>query len=147
MRDQTHTFGVTLNKKRFVVNELDVKADLSFSQTLSTNHYTGGSYQTNPLAGLVSGVPYYIFVNNADLPDVHTRIYRVALNGTYHINKNGSFKVNYLYAKLSTDDYLYQTTGLVNSSGAPTTSGVMPTFEKAPDYRVQAVGVAYIYKF
>ncbi|MDD5298233.1 MAG: MtrB/PioB family outer membrane beta-barrel protein [Rhodocyclaceae bacterium] len=147
MKDKTHTLGLAFTKKKFLSPKFDFKGDLSYTQSVSSNHMTGGAYQSNPVAGLVAGAPALIYINLSDLPDVTNKVWRLRLNGQYKVDKASSVRVSYMFAKLTSDDWGWQTTGVMAASGNPTTTGVVPTFEQTPSYKVQTLGVSYLYSF
>ncbi len=142
MRDKTDTVGLAFHKKNLISPKFSLRGDVSYSRSVTSNTMTGGFYYSNPLAAYVAGVPAAYYINAASLPDVTTSTIRVRLTGDYKLSKTSMVRLSYQYANLRTNDYQYSTNLPANNSGS-----VMPTFEQAPDYVVQVVGLSYVYSF
>jgi hypothetical protein len=142
MRDQTHTVGLGLTKRRLFSPKFGLHADVSYSRSTTSNTMTGGSYNAPSTAAFVAGIPAQVFINATSLPDVVTRTLRLKLVGDYRMTKTSLVRMSYMYANLKVDDYQYSTNLPANTSGT-----VMPDFEAAPNYTVNVFGVTYVYTF
>jgi len=142
MRDKTDTLGIALTKKRLFTDKLNVRSDLSYTRSTTTNSINGGSYSTNAYAGYVSGVPAAYFVNATAMPDVIVTTIRLRLTGDYKLTKTSSARFSYAYMNLHSNDYQYATNQPANTSNT-----VMPSFESSPSYAVHVVGLSYFYNF
>jgi len=143
MRDKVDTVGAAYTHKGLVSGKLDLNAGLSYSRARSTNDVAGGNYANNPLA--VAGAPagtvaaYYIAAQA--LPVVTTTTWDLNLSGKYALDKNAALRLGYRYQYMKSNDWSYdgmQPGGL---------SGVLPSYEQAPNFKVQTLSVAYLYSF
>jgi hypothetical protein len=76
------------------------------------------------------------------MPTVKTETFQFKLDAKYIISKPSAIHLSYMYQRLLSSDYIY--TGM-QPAGTPT--GVLPTFEQAPQYSIHVVGLSYIYNF
>lgn len=142
MHDKTDTVGLSVTKRRFVVSKLTVRGDVSYSHSITSNTMTGGTYAASSVAGFINGVPAVYYVQAQSLPDVTTNMLQLRLSAGYALSKASALRLSYVFSKLHTDDWVYSTNQAANTSGT-----VMPTFETAPNYAVQSLGVSYVYSF
>jgi hypothetical protein len=143
MHDKVDTLGLTLSKKGLFTSKLDVSASLVFSQARTDIDVTGGSYVANPLAAAGAqpgGIGNY-YVSASALPTAKTDTTELVLDGRYAIDKKSSVHVRYIYARMKTVDWTYD--GYQFGTG----TNYLPTNEQAPNFRAQAIGVSYVYKF
>jgi MtrB/PioB family decaheme-associated outer membrane protein len=143
MHDKVDTLGFTLAKKGFISRKIDIAASLVFTQARTTVNVNGGSYVANPLAAAGAqpgGIGnYYIFASS--LPTVKTDTAELVLDGRYAIDNKSAIRVRYIYARMKAVDWAYD--GMQFGTG----TNYLPTNEQAPNFRAQAIGVSYIYKF
>jgi hypothetical protein len=123
---------------------------------------------TAALGSVSTNVAYNgIATTFGDFPSTFSKTDTLRFNAKYTIDKTSSLRFNYAYQKLSSADPLFYNglqmgaannavagsgTASVNGTSVPAgsiipISSLMPTNEQAPNYKVQAVGVTYIYSF
>src|SRR6185312_2364514 len=103
----------------------------------------GGTYANNPaaVANKPAVNPAVFFIPAADLPEVGTELTELRLNARYALNKASTVRVLYWFQRLHVADFAY------DGMQYGTLSGIIPTNEQAPNYRVHVVGVSYQYSF
>ena len=123
--DEGDTFGVTA---RFVAipKLLDFGLDASYSKMTGQLDTQTGPGITPP------GLPF---------PELRTKLQTVKLFGTYRVRKDLAVKLQYWYQKLETNDWQWDTFGVVGIPNVITAGTV------SPDYKVNFVGVSVIYRF
>jgi MtrB/PioB family decaheme-associated outer membrane protein len=143
MHDRVDTLGFTLTKKGLFTSKFDLSASLVFTQARTSTDVSGGSYVANPLAAAGAqpgGVGNYYIAASA-LPTVKTDTTELMLDGRYAIDRKSTIHVRYIYAHLKAVDWAYD--GYQFGTG----TNFLPTNEQAANYRAQAIGVSYVYKF
>ena len=75
------------------------------------------------------------------LPDLHSDLNIIDINGNYIINKHSSLRFAYLHQELSSQDWGY------DDVTATTLSNVIGTNQTSPAYTDNVFGVSYIYSF
>lgn len=143
MRDRVDTLGVGFVQRSLMGGKLGLSADLSYSRAVTTNDVSGGNYANNPLAvtGAAAGTVAAFYIKAAALPEVVTNIVDLKLGARWAFDKQSAVRVGYRFQYLSSTDWAYdgmQYGGL---------SGVLPTLEQSPSYRVHSVSAAYLYTF
>lgn len=142
--DDIDTVGLDVNHKGFFGGRLELNGNFIYSMARTNTDMTGGNWANNPAAGLASAPTRTIaafWIPAADLPEVKTETYQIALTGQYKLDVRSSLRGMYSYAHMSSNDYMY------DGMQAGGLSGVLPSFEKAPSYSDHFVGLSYIYSF
>jgi predicted porin len=133
---------LSVRKRRLFTLKLSLRADVSYSHSVTSNTMTGGTYAANSVAAFTGGVPAVYYIAAQSMPDVSTNTLQLRLRVGYALSKASALRLNYAFSKLHTDDWVYATNQAANTSGT-----VMPIFETAPNYAVQVIGVSYVYSF
>ena len=143
MRDRVDTFGLTLTKVGLFSPRFTLSSSLVYTRARTDINVTGGSYVVNPLAaaGPQPGGIGNFFLFASAFPAVTTDTLELVLDGHYDIDKKSAVHVRYLYGRMKAVDWAYD--GYQFGTG----TNYLPTNEQAPNYRAQAVGVSYIYRF
>jgi hypothetical protein len=138
--DNIDTVGLGLKHKGFLSGKLDLTGDFFYSFARTLVDVSGGQYVLTP-GGDVDAGPYS-YIRAAALPEVRSQTFTFKLDAKYTINRSSAAHLTYLFQHLNSRDYIY--TGM-QPAGTPTS--VMPTFETAPNYSVNAIGLSYVYNF
>jgi MtrB/PioB family decaheme-associated outer membrane protein len=99
-------------------------------------------------SGYSTQVPYLATCSAAtsltcgSTPDIKSTLIAVKFTGTYSVDKRSKVALAYLYQKLTSDDYFYNT-----YQYGYTPNRVVPTNEQAPNYSVNLIAATYIYNF
>ena len=141
--DRVDTIGFTLAKQGLFSPKFNLSASVVYSRARTDINVTGGSYVANPLAAAGAqpgGIGNY-FIAASALPAISTETMEIVLDGRYQIDKQSAVHVRYLYGHMKAVDWAYD--GMQFGTG----TNFLPTNEQAPNFRAQAVGVSYVYKF
>ena len=123
--DSTDTLGAGLQYKGLLKGKLTLAANLIFvSGNTEITTRTGSA--------LAAALP---------LPDLHSDLNIIDINGNYIINKHSSLRFAYLHQELSSQDWGY------DDVTATTLSNVIGTNQTSPAYTDNVFGVSYIYSF
>ncbi|HXF80138.1 MAG TPA: MtrB/PioB family decaheme-associated outer membrane protein [Usitatibacter sp.] len=143
MRDKVETAGVGMRRKGLLGGRVDLGADLVYTKSRTHIGMKGGTYANNPaaVANKPAVNPAVFFIPAADLPEVGTELTELRLNARYALNKASTVRVLYWFQRLHVADFAY------DGMQYGTLSGIIPTNEQAPNYRVHIVGVSYQYSF
>lgn len=143
MRDKVDTAGVGIRHKGLLGGKIDVGADLVYTKSRTNIGMKGGTYANNPaaVANKPAVNPAVFFIPAADLPEVSTELTELRLNARYMIDKASSVRVLYWFQRLRVTDFAY------DGMQFGTLTGVIPTNEQAPNYKLHVIGVSYQYTF
>jgi hypothetical protein len=139
MHDRVGTVGLSATQRAFLVPQLTLKGEASYSRAVGRNNVGGGFYYANPLATYTANVPAMYYVRAQAMPDTITTTVRLRMNADYAASRNATLRLSWGFSRLTDEDYQYATNLPAGTSGT-----VMPTFVAAPNYVVQVVGVSYI---
>ena len=146
IKDRNDTIGINLTTKGLFSSKLDLGGDVVYTWANTSQKFSGvqavNTLFTNANFGGSATTWTTAFVTMQDLPDVKTEVLTLKLNGKYTVDKHSAFRAGYTYQRMTSNNWFYEA---LQAGNTPT--GVMPTNEKAPTYRVQAIGAAYIYSF
>ena len=97
----------------------------------------------NPFAfaGAPAGTVAAFYVPATTLPTLSTNTTVLRLIGKYTVDVANSVRIVYSYMRMKSVDFSYDA---MRDGGI---SGQFPTYETAPDCKVQAVAVSYIHRF
>jgi MtrB/PioB family decaheme-associated outer membrane protein len=143
MRDKVDTAGAGVRYKGAMAGRLDLGGDVVYTRARTNNAMTGGSYVNNPfaVAGRPAVNPAVIFIPGANLPTVTTNTIELKLTGQYAIDNVSAVRLLYWFQRLKSTDYAF------DGMQFGTITSVIPTNEQAPNYKVNVVGVSYIYRW
>ena len=142
--DQTATLGLNIESKKLMGSRLDVSGSMVYSQSRLGIGVTGGAYVANPYAG-VAGNPtssigaYYIPASA--LPTNTVKSLEFKVGGIYRFNDLQAIQAVYGYQRLASHDWYYE--GLQPGGSQQ----FLPTYEKAPNYKLNSLGLAYVLSF
>jgi hypothetical protein len=142
LSDNIDAFGLGAKKSGLMGGRLELGGDLVVIRA------------TSP-AGLSSSVSTNVTTTSAvgPLPDIKSNSEQLRLNAKYTVSKSSAVRFNYTMMHLSSDNYAYQglQTGAATNCTATAVAGcysvLLPTNEKAPNYRVSVISATYIYSF
>ncbi len=140
-RDRTLTIGATLTKKRLVTAKLDVSGGLTYNDSRTDVHVTGGSYVNNPYAGVAAaptGTIAAYYIPATPLPTVRNRSLELRLGAAWQVDKASSVHVAYGLSRLLSADWAYD--GMQDGI----LTQVLPTRERSPNYLVNTFGISYV---
>jgi MtrB/PioB family decaheme-associated outer membrane protein len=130
LADRDNTFGANAKQKGLLSGKLELSEDFNYS--LSKSKY---------ITTLGPNIPATLS-NQGETPNVSSELTQFKLAGTYQFNRSSSVIAGYLYQRLKSNDYYYN----AYLYGFTPTS-MLPTNQRAPDYSVNTVFVAYRYSF
>jgi predicted porin len=126
---------VTLGVRGKAAEKLKVGAQ--FDWTKETSKY--------PMSLTNVGTTAFTYpAGTAPVPDIHTRITRVSLFGQYAMRKNADLRVDYVYERLTTDDWTWM---MSSATGQNFTYGDGTQVINNPKQTNHYIGVRYVYKF
>jgi hypothetical protein len=141
-RDQVDSLGLTLSRKNLLAGHLDIDTNVHYSRARSRIDVQGGNYVNNPYAGSAAAgaidptiAAYYI--QASALPDTKTESTSLTVAGRYRLSEGKAVRAGVSYTRMRAVDWAYE--GLQPNS----LSGVLPTFEQAPSYKVYALALSY----
>ena len=139
--NRVDTFGLTLSKRRLFSGKLDLSGSAIVSLAETLVRVKGGSYANATFTQ--GGVNYTaLFIPTADLPAVTTNSLELRLSGQYHIDKHKSVRMGYSIRRLKVVDYAYDALQVGGN-----TKEDLPTYQQAPTYTIQSVGLAFVSEF
>jgi MtrB/PioB family decaheme-associated outer membrane protein len=142
--DLTATVGANFTVSRLMAGKLDLSGSAVYSQARMGVGVSGGAYVVNPYAG-VAGNPtstigaYYIPATA--LPTDVVKSLDLRVGAVFRFNDLQALHAVYGYQRLASSDWSLQ--GL-QPGGA---QQFLPTYEKAPNYKVNSIGLAYVVSF
>ncbi len=140
-RDRVDTLGLQARHRNLMGGRLDVAGGLLFSSARTTHQMTGGNYVNNPLAvaGAPAGTVAAFYIPASDLPTVKTNVTELRVNARYALSKAQALRFGYSFVFMRTSDYAYE--GMQYGG----LSGVLPSNEQSPNFRVHTLAVAWQY--
>ena len=146
IKDRNDTIGINLSTKGLFSSKLDLGGDVVYTWANTSQKFSGvqavNTLLTNVNVGGSATTWTTAFVPMQDLPDVKAEVLTLKLSGKYTVDKHSAFRGGYMYQRMTSSNWFYEA---LQAGSTPT--GVMPTNEKAPVYKVQSIGAAYIYSF
>lgn len=130
LRDRDNTVGFDGRQKGFMGGKLELREDVTYSLAKT-------KYVTFLEANIVPTL-----ANQGEVPNISSELTQARVTGTYQFDRRSSLLAGYLYQRLKASDYYYYA---FQYGFTPT--GLLPTNQKAPDYTVNTVFVAYRYSF
>lgn len=133
LKQDDNAIGLNTKHTGLMGGKLELLGDLSYS--LDKSRYS-------------TQVPYLATCGTAavltcgDTPDIKNTLLSFKLTGTYQVDKSAKIAIAYLYQKLKSVDYYYN-----SLQYGYTPNRVIPTNEQAPNYSENMVAVSYIYSF
>jgi MtrB/PioB family decaheme-associated outer membrane protein len=142
--DKVHTFGLSFKTADLMHGKVEFAGDLVYSKARTPISVNGGAYfgNGNPATTAAGGFNN-VFVAAQSFPDITSEMIELRLTGKYNIDKKSSVRVTYLYRRLKSSDWQYDSYA-GNAVAIPTFIG---TGMSSPNYNVNALGVAYVYSF
>jgi len=132
LRDQDTTIGFSVKQGGLMSGRLQVVGDWAYTDA-KTSYATAAVSGVNPCT-----------VNNTcgETPEITTTVQVFKLSGIYTIDKSSKVAVKLVHQQLSSKDYFYNGYQVGTS---PAT--VMPSYQLAPNYSLNAVGVSFIHNY
>ena len=137
--DDDFTFGLGFKKAKLMAGKLDLVGDLSYSIG-KTDYSTTLNWAGATTGGFTCSSAF--FLTCGDVPSVKNTMLQFKLVGTYEVDKASKVSVGYLFQRLESNDYYYNT---LQTGFTPTS--VMPTNQQTGSYSVNVVSASYIYTF
>lgn len=145
LKDDDLTIGIGFKQSALMGGKLELAADASYSlgkaAYATVLNYTGattGGVTCNSL----NGAGAVLIGSCGDLPDVKSETSRIKLSGIYSVAKDARIQLILLHQKLSAADYYYNA-----YQYGSTPNSLMPTNQQPGSYKVNAVGLSYLYSF
>ncbi len=144
LQDKALTLGVGYKQGGLMDDKLTLAANLTYSEDTNSENtaVAAGSGSGAAAQAVTCATPSTSGYTCGSVPDLKTKITRLDLNGTYHIDKKSKVLIGYLYAHYDVSDYMY----LAETMGYTPTS-VLPWNEQNPSTSLSAVYAEYIYSF
>lgn len=140
LRNKAHTIGAGFTYKDLMKHKLDLAGELLFSRASTASTFTGGAYVV-PIAPGATAASNAVFYPGVPTPDLTTRLAELRLGARYALSKVSALRVNYLFQRLHSANYGY------DSLQYGSMQGVLPTSEQTPNYNVHVIGATYVYVF
>lgn len=139
LNDNDVTIGAGLKQTGLMRGKLELSGDVSYS-------FGRGIYGTllnyNGLNSGGLGCASAAFLSCGQLPAITSSMTQIKIAGVYRMSKTTSLNLRYLHQELHSSDYYYN--GMVYTY---TPSSLMPTNQAAPNYKIDAVMVSWLYQF
>lgn len=139
LKDDDTTLGVGMKQTGLMGGKLDLTADASYSKGNAV-YSTALNYAGLTTGGLTCAAAQIL--SCGQLPAIWSNVTQVKLSGIYAVNKSTKVALRYIRQELSSSDYYYN--GFQYGS---TPSGLMPTNQFAPNYKVDALAASLLYNF
>jgi predicted porin len=170
MRDKVRTFGLGVKASELVGGKVELSSDyvrVSGSSPYLASATSGFAFSTTATAPTTTLAGNAFANGGVAIPVNHSNTDTIKLGLRYRFDKTQSVRVMYAYQRMSSADAMLYTglqpgtptaqvvgsaTSQVNGTVNPATSvytvsALLPTYEQAPNYAVQAIGIAYVYTF
>lgn len=138
-KDDGNAFGIAAKHRGLMGGKLEFTGDLSYSID-KTDSATLIPYYVASAAAPTCSSP--ASRTCGDSPTIKSELTTLKLTGIYQVDKSSKVAVRYMYQKLTSDDYNYQTT----QYGYTPLRG-LPANLQEPNYSVNVVTASYIYNF
>ena len=138
-RDKAHTFGLTARHKGLLSGKLDLGGSLIYSRARTDIGVRGGAYVADPTSTLAGANTPQIFIPATGLPTINTNSIELRLSGQYALDKASTVRMLYAYKRFTSTDFAY------DGMQPGTLTGVMPSYEQAPQYTVHVAGISYVH--
>ncbi|MGE5471543.1 MAG: MtrB/PioB family decaheme-associated outer membrane protein [Bacteroidota bacterium] len=139
LTDDDFTVGLSFKEAGLLKGKLELVGDLSYSLG-KTDYGTTLNYVALTSGGLTCDSAAFLICGNT--PTVKNALTQFKLTGAYQVDKASKVALGYLYQHLQSNDYFYN--GLQTGS---TPTGLLPTNQQSPNYRVNLLMASYIYTF
>lgn len=138
-KDNGNAFGIAAKHRGLMGGKLEFTGDLSYSID-ETDSSTMIPYYVATAAAPTCSSP--ASRTCGDSPTIRSELTTLKLTGIYQLDKRSKIAVRYMYQKLKSDDYNYQTT----QYGYTPLRG-LPANLQEPNYAVNVVTASYIHNF
>jgi MtrB/PioB family decaheme-associated outer membrane protein len=139
LRDDDTTLGLGLKQTGLMGGKLDLVADASYSKGNAV-YATVLNYAGVTTGGLTCAASQIL--SCGQLPDIRSNVTQFKVSGTYTVNKSTKLALRYIRQEMSSSDYYYNG---YQYQASP--SGLMPTNQLAPNYKVDALLASLLYNF
>ncbi len=141
--DKITTVGFGFKYKGLLAGKLDLQGDLAYSRAKTPISVTGGTYYNNGIPNSPTG---NVYIPAQSFPDVSSEMTDIRLAGTYSLDKWSAVRVSYMNRRLKSSDWAYD--AYTNSQlGVLAVQGYLGPGIASPNYRVDVIGVTYIFRF
>jgi MtrB/PioB family decaheme-associated outer membrane protein len=141
LEDEGITYGLGFKQGGLMGGKLDLKGDLNISDA-KTNYaseilstFAGGTTTAATCAAATS-------MTCGSAPAIKNKLTQFKLTGTYKLDGQSKVAVGYLYQRLSSTDYFYN-----SYQYGYTATSVLPTNQQSGSYSVNMIAASYIYSF
>ena len=139
LKDDDTTLGLGLKQAGLLGGKLDVMADASYSKGNAV-YATVLNYAGTTTGGLTCAASQIL--SCGQLPGIQANVTQFKLSGVYTVNKSTKVALRYIRQELSSSDYYYN-----GYQYGFSPSGLMPTNQFAPNYKVDALAATLLYNF
>jgi MtrB/PioB family decaheme-associated outer membrane protein len=133
IRDKVNTLGMSLRQKGLHGGRIELAGDLVLTQSATGYAFGGGNVYATP-------APPAAIATEA-VPDATSRYLSLVLDGKYALGRNSSVRLTYVYRRLVSSDYQW------DSLVGVTLPSMVATNETSPHYAVSVLGVTYVHRF
>jgi MtrB/PioB family decaheme-associated outer membrane protein len=130
LRDRDNSFGASARQKNLFGGRFELREDLAFSLA-----------KTKYVTTLVQNIAPSLS-NQGEVPNISSELGQFRVTGAWQFDRHSSLLAGFQYQRLKASDYLYYAFAY---GFAPT--GLLPSNQQAPNYRVNTVFAAYRYRF
>jgi MtrB/PioB family decaheme-associated outer membrane protein len=139
LKDDDTSLGLGLKQTGLLGGKLDVTADASYSKGNAV-YATVLNYAGATTGGLTCAASQIL--SCGQLPNIQANVTQFKLSGVYTVNKSTKVALRYIRQELSSSDYYYN-----GYQYGFSPSGLMPTNQFAPNYKVDALAATLLYNF
>lgn len=139
LRDDDTTLGLGLKQTGLMGGKLDLVADASYSKGNAV-YATVLNYAGVTTGGLTCAASQIL--SCGQLPDIRSNVTQFKVSGTYTVNKSTKLALRYIRQEMRSSDYYYNG---YQYQASP--SGLMPTNQLAPNYKLDALLASLLYNF
>ena len=148
LTDADDSMGIGFKQANLMAGRLEVSGDYAYTVSTSTYSTVVGSdyvsYASAAAQASNSSTSCSLgsVLSCGALPDIRTVIGQLKLAGVYTVDKETKVSVRYMYSKLNTVDYYYNS---LQSGMTPTT--LMPTNQQPGNYSINLIALSLIHQF
>ena len=135
LHDGDISFGLNARQDGLMAGKLKLTGDLTYSLAKT-------GYKTYFVDYVVSNCGTASVLSCGILPDIYSRLAQIKLGSEYKVNKTGTVGLDYIYQRLTSNDFFYNSYQYGN-----TPAKVMPTNQDSGSYSINAVVATYTYNF
>jgi MtrB/PioB family decaheme-associated outer membrane protein len=142
-KDRIHTLGLGARLRGLMGGRLELVGELAYSKAKTPISVNGGTYYNN---GVPSSATGNTWVPAQSFQDITSEVTDLRLRAVYALDKSSSLRFQYQYRKLKSSDWAYDAY-IQSALGVLAVQNFVGPAITSPNYDVNVIGVAYIYRF